>query len=62
VEEENINKPPPEMPASLPQQRHWNLFKSANFQFPIYAIGAGITAGIALGSAILFSLHFIKPK
>jgi len=56
AEEENIDKPL----HIAPQQ---NFFKSPNFQFPIYAIGAGITAGIAVGYAVLFSLHIInKPK
>jgi len=61
-DEENNQNKPAQREDSAGKKSSWNVFKSVNFQFPIYAIGAGITAGVALGSAILFSLHFIKPK
>jgi len=44
-----------------PETSQWN-FNSPNFIYPLYGISAGITAGVALGSAILFSLYLIKPK
>jgi len=59
-EENKEEKAAEENKGSIGSSR-WN-FNSSNFKYPLYGIGAGISAGVALGSALLFSLYLIKPK
>jgi len=56
---EKEDKPEENNPAKPAESAPWTL--SPSLKYPLYGIGAGVTAGLALGSAIIIS-SLLKVK